>query len=181
MNEHAVGNAHLVHIQLRAQRAGEALVVGHGVVQTGRIQGDGGAQVAVDEADVRIFHAGLGLVEDAHLFAGAQIGGLHAGFIGGGDVRHFNDHIAQNAAVAGQTPTLGVFLIGYMAGFWGFQFALDQTDAALAAGAVAGTGSVDGDIRLAGDFQQVFLFSGKDFPVVAVLEAEDDFQHVATP
>ena len=181
MHQHAVGDGHELHLQLRHQRALQALVVGHGVVQRGRVHGDHGADEVVGKADAGFADALLGVVEDAHLLAGAQIGGLHAGFVGRGDVGNLHDHVGDDAAVAGQPPTGGVVLLGDVAGAGGIQLALHEAHLALAAGAVAGAGRVDGDVGLARDLEQVFILSGEDLTVLALFKTEAYLIHAYTP
>ena len=62
-----------------------------------------------------------------------------------------------------------------MAGGDGIYFALNELDAALAAGAVTGAGSVDGHIAAAGQFQQIVALITFDNYGVSTLNLEGYF------
>ena len=135
---------------------GEPLVIGHGVLQGGNVHNKVQCPVFVFKNDAAGAHGLLGLGEDGNFFRGAQVGGLHPGLIGGGDVRHQHGHVLDDPAGAAQPPAVGKFFVADVQGFGAFHRALHQLDPAFAAGAVAGAGSVNGYVGPAGQFQEIF-------------------------
>ena len=178
MDHYAVGDDDFRNIVQRCQkRARQALVIRHGVAQVRHIHGDDLGNKIVGEADARSADAFLGAGEDGDLGIGFQIGRLHAGFVGRGNVGHLDLHIAGHAAVASQPPARRIVLIGDMAGLRRFQISGNQPYAAFAAAAVAGAGCVDGDVRLARHLQQIFIFGSVYGFVIAAVAVKANLKH----
>ena len=75
--------------------------------------------------------------------------------VSAGNIRHKNRAVPHDFAVAAQPPACFIFLVSDMAALKSLQLTLDELDPALAAGAVAGTGSVDGHIGPPRQLQQI--------------------------
>ena len=139
------------------QRPGQALVVRHGILQCrlGKRQID--RAVVVVQTDAGLLHTLEQLLKNGNLLTGGEICGLHTAAVGGGDVRHLHRHVRAGIGAAGEPPAVGIFLIGNVGGLQALHFTGDQLHAALAAGAVAGAGRIDGDIGFSCRLQQRFL------------------------
>ena len=74
------------------------------------------------------------------------------------------DHLGR----ARQPPAFGVLLVRDVAGLRRFQLSGNQPDLALAAGAVARAGRVDGDVRAAGRLQKIVPLRGVQHDLGAV-------------
>ena len=129
--------------------------VGHGVIQGGCFHGNIDGMVGIFKNDAAFLQLSLAILENGDFLRGAEVSGLHAALVSAGDVGHENGAVAHNLGVAGQTPAGVIFLGGDMAGGDGFNLALNQLHATFAAGAVAGTGGIDGHVGAASQFQQV--------------------------
>ena len=129
--------------------------VGHGVIQGGCFHGNIDGTVGIFKNDAAFLQLSLAILENGDFLGRAQVSGLHAALVSAGDVGDENGAVAHNFGVAGQTPAGIIFLGGDMAGGDGFNLALNELHAAFAAGAVAGTGGIDGHVGAASQFQQV--------------------------
>lgn len=85
---------------LRLERAGQALVIGHGVVERRLIELKVDGAEAVAEADACTLDAREQLLEDTDLLAAGQVGRLHAAAVGRGDVRHEHHGVGRRVHAA---------------------------------------------------------------------------------
>ena len=74
-----------------------------------------------------------------------------------------------------------VLFLGDMPGGNGLQFALQQLHTALAAGAVAGTGGIDGHIGPTGQLQQIVTGVALDADAFGAFDLKQDFAHMHSP
>ena len=140
------GNLHLLHSQRFLKGPAQALVVGHGIVQGRLLQRNGDGTEVVGKADAALLQLRLALLKNGHLLGTAEVGSLHAGLVGAGNVRDKNRAVALDLTAAGQPPALGVFLVGDVTAPGRLQLSLHQLHTALATGAVAGARRVNGHI-----------------------------------
>ena len=177
LHHDAEGNLHLLYAQRFLKRPCQALVVGHGVVQTWLGHGHDHRPELIGKVNAALFQLALAGVKNGDLLWAAQIGGLHPGLVGAGDVRNKHGAVADDLRAAAQAPAFGIFFVGNMAAGVGFQFSLHQLDAALAAGAVAGAGSVDCHIGTASQLQKVIADVAIDGNGLAAFDLKYDFWH----
>ena len=158
----------LLDAQQLTQLAREALVVGHGVVGRRLAQLDGERGQAVAEFDARGLNLLLRAVEDGQLLFRGDVRHAHVAAVGRGDVRPLDAHVGDHLAHAREPPALGVFGIGDVARPGRIQLSGNQPHPALAAGAIARAGRVDGHVGAARDFEQVVALRSVDHHVRTV-------------
>ena len=178
LHHDGVGDLHLTVGHLLFDRPDQTLDVGHGVVGAGRSHFHIQCHKVVIKNDAAGLQIILGILKNGDLLGGGQVGGLHAGLVGGGNVGHQHGAVAHHLGVAAEPPARGKFLVGDMTAADGVQFALDELDTALAAGAVAGAGCVDGHIGTAGQFQQIITGVAFNDNRAAALNLEGYFHRV---
>ena len=177
LHHDAEGNLHLLYAQRFLKRPCQALVVGHGVVQTRLGHGHDHRPELIGKVNAALFQLALAGVKNGDLLRAAQIGGLHPGLVGAGDVRNEHGAVADDLRAAAQAPAFGIFFVGNMAAGVGFQLSLHQLDAALAAGTVTGAGSVDCHIGTASQLQKVIADVAIDGNGLAAFDLKYDFWH----
>ena len=155
-NHDGEGNVDILHPEGVLNGPGQALIVGHGVLQRRLCHGDDLGAEAVDEMNAAAFQILLALVKNRHFLGTAQVGGFHSGLVGTGNIRHEHGAVGTHLGRTGKAPALLVFLVGDVAALGRFQFSLDELNAAFTAGAVAGAGGVDGHIGPACQLQKIF-------------------------
>ena len=177
--EHGVGhhNGALVHPRGGLHRPDDPLVVGHGVLQGGRVELQGQEAQIAAEADARLLQLASQVLKDGDLLRGGEVRHLHAAAVGRGDVGHLDLRVAADLGQAGQPPAGGVLLAGDVAVDGGVQIAGDQPDPAFAAHAVAGAGRVDGHVGLPGHVQQLLPRIGVDGDRLPGFKAEYNGKH----
>ena len=97
----------------------------------------------------------LAIFKNGDLLGAGEVRSLHPGLVSAGDIRDEHHAVSHHLAVAAEAPAGLKFFVCDMAAPDSPQVALQELDPALAAGAVAGTGSVNGHIDPAGQLQQV--------------------------
>ena len=181
LHHHREGNAHMLHAQCILDGPGQPLVVRHGILQGGLCQRQHLSQAGIFEVNAAVLQVLLALVKNRHFLGAAQVGGLHPGLVGAGNVRHENGAVGNDLGGAGQPPALLVLVIADMPGGHGFQLALHQLDTALTAGAVAGAGCVNGHIGAASQLQKVVADIALDGNRLAAFDLEYDLWHKDKP
>ena len=163
---------------LRLERAGQALVIGHGVVERRLLELKIDGAEAVAEADACTLDAREQLLEDTDLLAAGQVGRLHAAAVGRGDVRHEHHGVGRRVHAARQAPAVCILLVGDMGRLRAGQLAGDELHAALAARAVAGARRIDGDVGLARGVEHALLRGDRDHNgLFIVFKLEGQFKH----
>ena len=175
-----IGELHVrTAVERVLRKVRETLGVGHGVVERRLVEREDGLHKVVCKVDARGLHILLQLVEDRDLLAGGEVCRLHAALVGGGNVRDHDDDVSRGLRRTAQAPACGVILIGDMAGLYAGDLAGDELHAALAAGAVAVAGCVDGDVGRLCSFENGAAGCGGEFDLLcAVFKLEGDFVHV---
>ena len=163
---------------LRLERAGQALVIGHGVVERRFLELKVDGAEAVAEADACTLDAREQLLEDTDLLAAGQVGRLHAAAVGRGDVRHEHHGVGRRVHAARKAPAVCILLVGDMGRLRAGQLAGDELHAALAARAVAGARRIDGDVGLARGVEHALLRGDRDHDgLFIVFKLEGQFKH----
>ena len=96
LHHDAEGNFHFFHAQRFLQRPGQALVVGHGVVQARLGHGQVNRTEPIGKVNAALLQLALAGVENGDLLGAAQIGGLHPGLIGAGNIRDKHGAVAND-------------------------------------------------------------------------------------
>ena len=172
------GNVDVLHAESFLNGPGQPLVVGHGIVQCRLCHGDDLGAVAVFKMDAAGFQIVLTLGKNRHFLGAAKVGGLHAGLVGAGNIRHEHGAVGAHLGRAGQPPAVAIFFIGDMAAPGGFQVALHELHAAFAAGAVTGAGGVDGHVGPTGQLQQIISVVAFDDNGACALDLEGYFHGI---
>ena len=103
---HMVGHLDVLHLNDGLHAPDQPLHIGHGVLRGGLAHDHIQSQKIVIEADAAFFQSVLAVLEDGDLLGAGQVGSLHPGLIGRGNVRHQHGAVGENLTVAAQPPTL---------------------------------------------------------------------------
>ena len=164
LHHDAVGDFHICHPKLLLDGPAQALVVGHGVVQRGLCHKHFHGPIGIFKMDAAVAQILLALLENGDFMRAGKVCHPHSALIGAGNVGDENGAVAADLAAAGESPALVVFFLENMVAGQGLHLSRHQFYPALAAGAVAGAGSVNGHVGPAGQLQQI----------IAVVAVNDD-------
>ena len=175
-----VGNLHGLYPGFRLNGPGEALVVGHGVVQAGLVHGEHQAAEAVLEGNAAFLKLTLTGFKNGDLLGGGKVRGFHSGLVGAGNIGDKDGAVVGDLAAAAEPPARFIFLVGNVPGPEGIQGSGNQLHPAFAAGAVAGAGGVDGDVGPPCQLQKIASHAALHRNLGGTLNLKDNLWHIKT-
>ena len=175
MLHHMVRHPDILHLQNGLYAPDQALHVRHGIFHIGLGHNHIQRQIVIIKLNAAFLQGFLTFLEYRDFLGTGQVCGFHPGLIGRGNVRHQNRAVGQHLTIAAEPPALIIFLLRDMAAGDRLQLSLQQLHTALAAGAVTGTGCVNGHVGTARQLQQVISLITFNGDRAAALDLEGYF------